>query len=287
MAWTERRGDRRTRLGDDGPELLPEVGWRGLLELGVDDLLEAAVEVDVLAAHDGVLAVVHPGAEEEDDEDRDRDVGRDEGGDVEGLVGLQEGAPSGKEDDDRRPEEDVVAEVGLEARNEGEDLLALDALQRHAAVEAGVHQGDAEPGRETADRGHVGEPSEDGVGTARDGHVGEEGEAEGEEDGDVGKAVVLGRAGEDARELAGDGERIHGAGRRVQVRGGCADGRGDQTGVDDRRETLDAGHADGNDEGAAVGLLALGEGRCVVRADEADGEAAEEVEDENLREVRE
>lgn len=155
------------------------------------------------------------------------------------------------------------------------------ALSLHAGAEAEVDDGDGGPGDETADRGEVGKVVEGGGSASGDSHVREEGEEDGDNHRDPGKTVAVG-LGKEARSLARDGETVEGTRRGVHVRGGSADSRGEQAGVDDRGKTLDTSSLDGNDKGRASGGLAgVGELGGVGGADDRDGECSEDVEEEN------
>ena len=66
--------------------------------------------------------------------------------------------PTHKADDETR-DCSIPRRVRLEGRREWQGL-AVDALGFHACVEADVRVCDAEPGEETGDGGHVGEPGE-------------------------------------------------------------------------------------------------------------------------------
>ena len=91
---------------------------------------------------------------------------------------------------------------------------------------------------------------------------------------------------EDARRVPADRQRIKRARRHVQVAIPRGPSAGQDDGVDDAVQHGDTGVLDADDErGTARAGAAVGEARVVGGADEADGQRAQDVEEDQAREV--
>lgn len=142
--------------------------------------------------------------------------------------------------------------------------------------DAAQHPADEARGVEQAD-----EPVEDdGAAAGADAQVGEGREARRRQHGEV-RHAARAAAPKQRRRAARHRHRVQRAAGHVQHRVAAGPGRGDDDGVDDAVEAADPRVADGHDPGARGGAgAALGEPRVVRGADDADGEGAERVEDE-------
>ena len=153
-------------------------------------------------------------------------------------------------------------------------------------AETNVRKTDAAVEEEVSDTGQGEKPGEDLV-TGGGGLVdeGEETEEELEDDGRHWATLAV-DLGEELRGHAGGGHGLDGTGGRIS--GGVGhrdDGDGDD-GVEDGRETLDAGHGDGKHEGRSLGV---GAGRAEKNVgaggdDEAEDEKVDDIEEEDAPE---
>ena len=221
----------------------------------------------------------------EGDDERERQHGLEE------RLGLRLAANGPKCDvelgdqaQDVKAETDVAAD-DAEVGGEGQ-LVHAAAVVGPGAPEPDVRQTDAAPGEEVHDARESEQPVEHlraDIGGLVD--EGEQREAELQDDGRDRTAVLV-DVGEYSRSHALGGECLERAGGAEGARvGDRQDGYGDD-GVEDRREALDAGHLDGDDERRRLGVAA---GRAeeevgVGGDDQADDEGVDDVEEEDAPE---
>lgn len=124
------------------------------------------------------------------------------------------------------------------------------------------------------------EVTEDDTGSLSDTHVGEEREQRGDSEGDV-RESLLGGSGKDLGQVTVEGDTVQSSGRGVEIGGGGGPGGGDETGVDERGQSLDSGGLDGNHEGRGLGVVGGSELGVVGRDDDADDEGSHDVEEED------
>lgn len=164
------------------------------------------------------------------------------------------------------------------------EAAGADALLAEGSVQTEVVEEDGRPRDEHTATDKVNEPVEDGEGARRERHEGEEREEDERRDGDIRDTPGRG-AEEDGRGVALDGETVEdtGSGKERLVRG--RPGRGDDHGVDDRGDGLDAGGGRSDDErrGGGGSRVVL-DTRVVGRDEHADDEDREDVEDGDTRE---
>lgn len=75
--------------------------------------------------------------------------------------------------DDEGADGTIPRRVRLEGGRERQSL-AVDSLGLHSGIEAEIRVGDTEPGHETRDGRHLGEPVEHLAGASMDAHEGQE-----------------------------------------------------------------------------------------------------------------
>ena len=249
-------------LGIEGGLAGEDVGLGGIDPLGALEDLPEGVEAEV---------------------DDDADVVGEEAGDV--PVAVDEDVEAVEDDDEGEEDEGDPAEVGLEMRLEDE-RVAVDALRLERLVELDVRHADGRPGEERGDRRQVLEPLEGGRGAAAaEGEVGQPADGGGDADAPV-RDAELRAPQEEARGLSVLGEGVEVARAGVEEGVGGRRGGGQDDGVDDGGEDLDACTADGNDpwggRGVALGVwVGAKKVRVVVWNEDADGEGAENIEEED------
>jgi hypothetical protein len=91
-------------------------------------------------------------------------------------------------DDDARGRR-IISREWLESRGERQ-RFSVEALCLHAFVESNVCEADSEPGHQTCDGGHVGEPTKYTTRSRRARHVSEQHEQRTENDGNVRKSTA-------------------------------------------------------------------------------------------------
>lgn len=96
------------------------------------------------------------------------------------------------ETDDEAANGGIPRRVRLEWGGERQGL-AVDPLDLHSGVETEIGQRDAEPGHETGDGGHVGEPVEHLARASVDAHERQEGEGRRGDERHYGQPVAKGR----------------------------------------------------------------------------------------------
>lgn len=183
------------------------------------------------------------------------------------------------EADNQRRHDNVPRRVRLERRAERQSP-AVDTLGLKTRIPPRVREPDTEPSHQPRNGGHVREPAEHLVRAGVDTHVRQPAEQGADRERHVRQPGAR-RACEYPRGVARNREAVERTGGGVQVRGGGGPGGGEERGVDDGGETLDACLADGNDEGRGEGG-GLGAEVGVVRGhEEADDECADDVEEQD------
>jgi hypothetical protein len=149
------------------------------------------------------------------------------------------------------------------------------------SLESNVKDTNTQPGQETSTSGETGKVVEHGTGVALQAHVGERAERSAEDERGPGN-TVLSRLGKDLGRLSVESQSVQGSGRGVEIGRSRGPGRGEETGVDDRRQRLDTGSLDGDDEGRARGVRGSEtETLEVGRDEETDDQDTTDVEDQD------
>lgn len=185
---------------------------------------------------------------------------------------FQEHGEAREEADDNGGHDDIPREEGLQRALERQ-RIAIKPLRLHPLVEPDVRISNPEPRHQPCNSSHVGEPSKHPVRPRLDAHVAQAAEQGAKDDGDVGEATAC-RARKDLGRVVREGETVERTRRGVEIGRGGGPCGGEESGVDDGGETLDACSTDGNDKGRGESVGLGTEIWVVRRYEDTDDECA-------------
>lgn len=227
----------------------------------------------------GITPVQEPVTKVQDQKRRDTNVGREEVADR--PLGREE---HGKPVDQHHQGGTSHAEDGT-VRLQAGLVGLLDSLGGGGLAEAEEDHATADPGNKAGGIGKVDEPVEHDGTRVADGEVGQCGETGRGADGIVRDTPAV-TGLEDARGVAGHGERVQGARRHVEERISRGPGGGQDRSVDDMVEHGDPRIFDAHHEGRGLdGAVTCGQLRGVGWADHTDGQNTQNVEEDQTVDV--
>jgi hypothetical protein len=219
-------------------------------------------------------------SEPHDREDEDWEVVGDEGRGI--PVIPEEDRVRGEEEDDGDEDEGVPSGDGVMIEDRSvRKSVSVDTLRPQSLVESNVGERDTPPCEKTTGGSQVGEVTESFTSRSLKRHVGKTTEKSTEDKRDPWK-TVLGSSGKDLGSLSRDGQTVKSSGRGEEIGRSGRPGGGEETSVDDGRQSGDTGLSDSNDERRSKSVTRVElETSRVGRDNKTNDEGTTEVEHQN------